>query len=164
MASILILAGLIALTSLGWSGNLKRFSKAKRIEKVTLLLERKISELETEFKNENILSLPEKDEGEFEDEKNYIWSYTTQPFQLPNGLTLLNIQGLPQSNEHIFIANQMKKILSETVVELKLTVSYLVGKKSAKYSLSTYFVNYLGASSQIQSAVSQFALPQGEAQ
>ena len=159
MTSVFILAGLVALTSLGWSGNLKRFKKAQIIEKSTLLLEQKMSELETIYKNENIASLPEKEEGEFENEPDYKWVYVTQPFQLPSGLTLLNLQGIPQNEQSIFIANQLKEMLSSAVVELKLTVTYQKGDKTqpVKYPLSTYFVNHTGISGQIQSVLSQFS-------
>lgn len=159
MTSVLILAGLIALTSLGWSGNLKRLTKSKVIKKATALLEEKISDLETQYKNENITSLPERGEGEFKNEPKYTWEYTTQPFNLPSVLTLLNIQGIPQNDQNIFIANQLKEVLNNSIIELKLTVIYKQGSKArpVRYSLATYFIDHTNVSSDIQSILSQFS-------
>ena len=85
-------------------------------------------DLQEAFKGAKITDLPEEDEGEFETEKGYSWSYKTQPLALPSPETLLSLIQLPQSDLNIKMANILKNVLSGAVIELKLTVHY-VGKK-----------------------------------
>ncbi len=158
LAAVLILAGLSALVTQISYGNFQRIKKARRVKKAAALLERKMSDLEAEYKGPNIGSLPDGAEGEFEGEENYVWSYKTRALELPESLVMLEVQNMPQTDINIQLAEMMRNIVSATVVELKLTVSHKRGKKGAGYSLVSYFVNYAAAAGHIQSAVAQFSL------
>jgi len=153
VGSVLILAGLIAIASQVTFGSFKRMKKSERIQIVTYLLKQKMSELEAIYKNDNILNLPSEDEGVFEEEPNYSWKFQTQSFKMPSALTLLAIQNAPQTDINIKIVNVIKEVLANTVVELKLTVTYMKANKSTDYSLVSYFVNYGDVPSYIQSTI-----------
>ena len=143
LASILVLAGLISVVVQLSYGNTRRMKKARQLEKIAGLLELKMRELEEEFKGKKIIQLPDQDEGDFESEKNYSWSYETQPLILPHPEILLSLIRIPENELNIKMAQTLTGILSESVVELKLTVHY-TGKKGKKlnYSLVSYFINY----------------------
>ena len=157
LAAVAILAGLMAAVSLSWSGSFRRFKKSKNLNTITTLLEKKMSELEVKYKNENINSLPKKGEGEFFEEPDYKWSYETRPLTLPDTLVWLAAQELPQNDMNISLTEALKEILSGTVVEVKLTVSLI--KSGKGQSLSTYFVNYENVPLMVQSLLSQFTIP-----
>ena len=155
VVGIAILATLISLSSLIWAGNLKRLTKIKKLESVTLLLEQKMNELETLYKNENINELLESEEGNFPNHEGFTWKYETKPLTLPSTEIFLKIQNLPQNDINTQLINTLKELLSETVVELKLTVTYVYNKKDVNHSLSTYFVNHTEAPLKIFSILSQ---------
>ena len=159
LGSVLILAGLIAMISQVTFGSFRRVEKSRSIQKVTTLLQQKMSELESEYKNENIFNLPSEDKGIFEGEPDYVWRYETHSLEMPSTLTLLSVQGFPQTEMNVEVMNLTKEVLTNTVIELKLTITYTKTKKSADYSLVSYFVNYGNIPSYIQNTISKFIPP-----
>ena len=157
VAAIAILAGLLAVTSLIWTGTFKRLTKAGEIEQAVLLLQKKMNDLETLYKNDNIKELPEKGEGEFPQFNDFKWRYETRPLILPNADILLKLQALPQNDTNLNAVTIIKNILSESAVELKLTITH---KKGKEYSLTSYFINYNEVPLKVLSALSQI-LPAG---
>ena len=155
LAAVAVLAGLMAVAVFSWSGNFRRLKKSKDLSEISFLLEQKMSELEAQYKNE-IDSLLEKGEGEFFENPNYSWSYQTRPLALPDTLTWLSIQGLPQNDMNISVTEALKDILSNSVIELKLTVH--LTKTGKGHSLTTYFINYENVPSMVQSILSKFSL------
>ena len=159
LTAVALLAGLMAVASLSWSGNFRRLQKSQNRNTISGLLEQKMAELEAKYKNENITTLPSEDKGEFFEEPDYDWQYKTQPLSLPDTLTWLAAQGLPQDEKNISLTEALKNVLSGTVVEVQLTVNL---KKTGKgYSLTTYFVNYENVPGLVGAILSQFA-GQGE--
>ena len=160
LSALVILAGFTALVTRMTYGNYQRLQKSQRMEKAAVLLERKMSEIEAEYKNQNIINLPEEDKGIFEEEKDFVWSYETRPLMIPKTLTLLALQKIPQNEINRKIAGLIREVLSETVVELKLKVTYQKGKRSVDYSLVSYFVNYEDAPEYIRQSISSL-IPKG---
>ncbi len=162
LASILILAGLISIVVQLSYGNMRRMEKSRQLEKIANLLELKMLDLEEEFKGNKIPELPSLDEGEFEDEEGYFWKYETQPLALPPPEILLRGAQLPQNELNLKMAGALTNVLSQSAVELKLTVRYegKKGKKPLNYSLVSYFINYEDAPDFILSQMSSL-LPEG---
>ncbi len=163
LGSILIFGGMIAIISQVTSGSFKRVEKSRNIQKAAQLLQQKMSEIEAEYKNENIFKLPSEDKGVFEEEKNYIWRYETQSLKMPSALTLLSLQGLPQTDSNREVVHLIIEVLTNAVVELKLTVTYEKANRSADYSLVSYFVNYGDVPSYIQNIISKMVPSLGNA-
>ena len=164
LAAVLLLAGLIALIVQLSYGNVRKLKKARRLDKSALLLERKMLLLEEEFKGKRVFKLPAEDKGEFEDEENWSWSYQTQPLELPPSRILLSIAGIPNNDLNLQMAETLTGVLSETVIELKLTVTYKPkkGKKLWQRSLVSYFVNYEDAPDFILKRISQLIPASGQ--
>ena len=117
--------------------------KTRQLEKMHQLLENKMLDLKGEYQGGNIVNLPANREGEFEQDSNYTWSYKTQAIQLPEKDIILSLIQLPDNQLNNRLAGIFKSILSDTIVELKLTVSYNPPRgKSIQYSASSYFINY----------------------
>ena len=162
VVAISLLSGLIAMGSLVWSYNLRKLKKSEKIQEITMLLETKMHEIETTYKNENINELPAEDEGEFPDKPGYSWKFKTQSLPLPSGSIFLKAQQLPATAVNIEMSEVIKTILAEVIVELQLTVTYSEKNKSMEYSLSAYFVNYVNAPLVVFSQISKLmpSLPQ----
>ena len=160
LASVLLLAGLISIVVQLSYDNTRRLKKARQLEKIASLLELKMLELEEGFKGERIVELQETGEGGFKEEENYTWSYKTQPLAFPQPELLLSLVQIPQNEMNIKIAQALNGILSDTVIELELTVHYKTKKgKKLSYSLVSYFVNYENAPGFIFNYIKNF-LPQ----
>lgn len=151
VAATALLAGLLALASLAWSGAFKRMQKSRQMKQAVILLEQKMNELESLYKGGNRPPPPEKEEGVFPENKNFTWRYETRPFTLPDAITLLKLQQLPQNDMNIKVTGILKEILSQSVLELKLTIIF---KEKTERSLTSYFVNYRDASAKVFAALS----------
>ena len=161
LAAVFLLAGLIAIVIQLSYGNNRRLKKARQLRKIALLLELKMSELQQEYQGNNIFDLPSEAEGEFKEEENYFWSYTTQALQLPDKRLLLSLMKLPDNQLNSQMAETLRSVLSDTVIELKLTVEYRRQKADPfSYSLNAYFINYSEAPDFIVNQIQQL-LPQG---
>ena len=161
LASIFLLAGLIAIVVQLSYGNNRRLKKASQLRKIASLLDLKMSDLKQEYKGKNIINLPPEDTAEFEDHKNYFWTYKTQSLQLPNSDIILSLLNLPDSQLNSQMLETFRAVLSDTVIELKLTVEYRGNKKTEfSYSLSSYFINYSEAPDFIVNQIKQI-MPQG---
>lgn len=160
LASILLLAGLISIFVQLSYGNTRRVRKARQLEKAASLLEKKMMELEEEFKGSKVP--PEEDKGEFEGEKGYSWSYQAKPLALPPMDILSSLFHIPDNEMNRKMIDIVSGVLSSTVVELKLRVHY-EGKRGQtfSYSLVSYFVTYLDAEDFIFKYLSDM-LPQGQ--
>ena len=88
VASTALLALLLTLTSLAWSNAFRRIQKSRHIKEAAVLLEEKMNELEALYKIDTTLPLPEEDEGDFPENKNFTWKYETKPFTLPETICL----------------------------------------------------------------------------
>lgn len=140
LTSILVLAGFISILVQLSYGNTRRMKKVKQMEKAAYLLEVKMLELEEKFK---MAKLPDQDTGEFENEKNYSWTYKTQALTLPDPQMFLSLISLPENELNIKISQTLTSVLSDSVTELKLTVHYTEKRGSEfHYSLMSYFINY----------------------
>ena len=158
LTAVLILAGLIGLIVQITYGTRNRIKKTVQLEKISLLLDSKMLELRGNFQGSNVVKLPEEGEGEFEENPNYSWAYKTQPIQLPDSDLILSLTELPDNS----LSNQMvdifKSVLSDTVIEIELTVFYEVPRtrgKSIQLSLSSYFINYEQAPDFVLNQMSQ---------
>ena len=162
LTAILLISSLLAVVIQIAYGNTRRAKKTQQLKKIESLLEMKMLSLDQEFNGENIGLLPQEDRGEFDE--NYIWFYRTQALELPQKDVILSLLSLPDnemSNQWIDI---FRTLVSNSIVELELTVSYQPPRgKSLSYSLSSYFVNYESAPGFILSQISA-KLPVGASQ
>lgn len=138
-----ILAILASIIHSTWSGNIVRYKTSKiKIEAVELL-QKKIIEIETEFKN-NVDSLPkEKQTGEFEEDKykNYTWEWETQEINLPDISALMDTEN--QEPLVVSVLENFRKFLNESIKEVKISVTYKQGKqKPYVFTVPIYLVNF----------------------
>ena len=141
LVALVILAGATIIISRIWSGNQQRTRKISDYHKIVQLMEKKIAELELEWRKKKFNSIPRETKGDFEDEKHFSWSVKTQPLKLPNPQQMMNLMGQNQDFA-VQIAKTITQFLSESILETKLTIHYKKGILKSAYSLTTYIVDH----------------------
>ena len=140
-----IMASIMILLTSGWRGNYNRMKKIKFRTQAVQLLQMKMSEIESLYRN-NPQRLPqEKQTGEFKDPKfkNFKWEFESQPFKMPDLKNLLNIGD--QSDQWTqSLASQVQEHFESTIFEVKVSLIYKspLAKKPLKSSISTLFIDY----------------------
>jgi len=145
LTAVLLLAGFIALIVQISYGTRNRMQKTLQLEKISQLLESKMLELRGTYRGPDILKLPEEGEGVFEDHPDHSWIYKTQTIPLPDSDLILSLIGLPDNSLNQKVIDVFQSVLSNTIIEIELTVFYQIPKsrgKTVQLSLSSYFVNY----------------------
>ena len=139
LVSLIILAGATMIISRIWFGNHQRVNKIADYHKVVQLMEKKIVELEMEWKRQTFASIPEENKGNFSEEKYYSWSVKTQALRLPDPKASLNLE--EQQEMAGAVADITVEYLSQAVLEAKLTIYYQKGDFKSAYSITTYIVD-----------------------
>ena len=141
LIALVILSGATIIMSRIWAGNQQRVRKIADYHKVVYLMEKKITELEFEWRKKNFNYIPKEEKGDFKEEQYFSWSVKTQPLKLPDLQKITSLTG--QNNE---IINQVvlvtSQLLSQSVLEAKLTIHYKRGALKSAYSLTTYIVDH----------------------
>lgn len=142
--ALMILAGGLLLISQSWSGTFGRLRKTQSNVIAAALLQRKITELEMEFKGKPLDSIPEEKGDDFGSEyPDYSWTMTSKNFEMPDMTgTLMGKEGGSQTME-LQIMKQFTDQLSKSIKEMRVTIVYKTKKgKEIKYSITTYIVDY----------------------
>jgi general secretion pathway protein I len=143
LAVVILSSGILLLTS-SWSGSFARMRKTQLNQEVAALLERKMAEIELEYRGKPLEGIPDEKEDAFGDEyPQYSWKMTSQDFKPPDLTAMMGgggNDGVPQ--EMSMLANKLKEHLGKTIKEVKLTVIFTGGKRPVQYSIVTYFIDY----------------------
>ena len=84
LAMMIMASGLFILTN-SWAGTYSRLKKTKVQVELAALLERKIVELEREFKSQSLDAIKEEDAGDFGAElEKYTWTMQSQKVEFPD--------------------------------------------------------------------------------
>lgn len=143
LIAMTILSSALLLLSNAWGGAFRSIKKGKQQHEVALLLERKLTELDLEFRGKPISEIPEEREEDFGKEfPNAKWKMKSKEFDFPDISSLLKSrdQGADEMAMTMFktIAEHIKK----SVKEVKVTVIVTADKKPKEYSAVTYFVDF----------------------
>jgi general secretion pathway protein I len=151
LIALVILTGGIMLLANSWSGNLFRIRKAGIYNNVGTLLERKIVELEAQYKDKPLTEVPETDSGDFGDDfPEYSWEMKSRDLKFPDLSAVIIGQEDGQRDENLIsMIRQMTEILSKAIKEVQVTVTVKKNKKELKYSATNYIVDYNTALSSV---------------
>ncbi len=140
-----IMSGVVFVIQKGMGSSIKRLSLSRQKITVTQLLQTKMLELESIYK-EGKRKIPEQDSGDFgSDFKNYKYVFVAQELELPDLSSIALAAGGGTLNEDLAkFLESLTNYLKQSVMEVKLTVSYQrnATAEPLSYSLSTYFVDY----------------------
>lgn len=142
LAMMIMASGLFILTN-SWAGTYTRLQKTQVQVQLAALLERKIVELEREFRSQPLDAVKEEDTGDFGAElPDYTWEMKSQKVEFPD---LSGIIGGVGENQNLDLASIMKLFsehLSKSVKEVKVTVKYAKLKKPITVDVVFYIVDY----------------------
>lgn len=142
LAVVILSSGILLLTS-SWSGSFVRIRKTQLNQDVAALLERKMAEIELEYRGKPLDGIPEEKEDDFGSEyPQYTWKMVSREFQAPNLASIMTSQEGGANEMMMMVVRQLTEHLSKTIKEVKVSVIYTGGKKPLEYSIVTYFVDY----------------------
>lgn len=145
IVALVILSTSLILLSNSWVGTYSRIKKAQLNFVVASLLERKMTEIELEYRDKPLQSIPEETEDDFgEDFKQYSWKLESKELKLPDLAGSLSAQegGVDQMTESL--VRQLIEGISKSIKEVRVTIIYKPGgnQKNLEWSITTYFVDY----------------------
>ncbi len=145
LAMVILSSGLLVLAN-SWSGSHLRIRKTKITTEIAALLERKITEIELEWKDKPLDSIPESKEEDFGKEySQYSWKMESRELKLPDLSGMLTGKDGGANENLIMLIKALTEHLSKTVKEVKVTVFFKGNrrlKKPLAFSVTTYFVDY----------------------
>ncbi len=144
LLSLMIFASGLLLVNSSWSGSFLRLNKTKFNVEVAALLQRKIVEVENEFRGKPLESIWDEKEEDFgSDYKNYKWRVESKQLEVPDLSSILaanSDEGTPESVTAMM--KQFTEQLGKAIKEVKITVTYTGGKKPTEFSSTIYFIDY----------------------
>lgn len=140
LIAMAIMSSAAMLLYVAWAGNQVRVQKMAINNKAAFLLDQIVSELEIKY-GKSIQSLPETEDGVFEESPKYSWTMESRDFEMPDLRSIL-ISGGDGNEALLGIVDKLTDYLNESIKEMKVTVYYKIGKKSVKYSATTFLVDY----------------------
>lgn len=139
LISLAIISGGLMVIGQAWSGNFLRIRKANLYNNVSILLQKKMTEIEAKYKNKPLSEIPDNESGDFgSDFKQYTWTIKSQDLQFPDLSSVL----VGADETMLTIIQQMQEYISKSIKEVKLTVKVKTPIRSLEFSLTTYFVDY----------------------
>lgn len=142
LAMMVMASGLFILTN-AWSGTYNRLRKTQIQVQMASLLERKVSELERDFKGKSLDSIPEEKEDDFgSDVPNYSWEMKSRKFELPDLTASLTSQAGGANQDMLSIMKIFTEHLGKSIKEVKVTVTYKDKKKPLVADVTFYVIDY----------------------
>ena len=146
LAIVILSSGLMLLTQ-SWSGGFLRVQKTQAQFEIAALLERKMTEIELEYRGKNLEEIPEERSEDFGDKyPQYKWIMKSKALDIPDLSGALGAQDGGADPMTLSVIKQLTDGLSKMVKEVTVTVILNTpNSKSGKpleYSVTTYFVDY----------------------
>lgn len=144
LALMVMASGLFILMN-AWAGTYSRLKKTQVQVQIVALLERKVSEIQREYKGKPLDSLPEEKADDFgSDVPGYSWKLKTRKLEIPDlTATLVGRDGGADQNL-LAMMKMFTDHLSKSVVEAQVTVIYKDKSRKKPFSVDVtfYFVDY----------------------
>lgn len=145
LLAVVILASALLLLTNSWAGGYMRIRKTQRQFEVAALLEKKMTDVELEFRGKSLDQIPdEKSEEDIGEEfPQYKWKMTSKKLELPDISSTLSAQEGGANSFMTTIVKQLSEGLSKAIKEVTVTVIYKAESgPPLQYSVTTYFVDY----------------------
>lgn len=143
LIAISILATIAVVISSSWGGNLIRFKTSQIKTEAVELLQKKIIEIESEYKN-RVNSLPkEKQSGTFEEDryKKYKWEWEVQDIAIPDIAAMLDTEN--EDPMVISVLQSFRTYINQSIKEVKVVLTYQNGKERPHiFTVPFYMVNF----------------------
>jgi general secretion pathway protein I len=142
--ALIIMATSILLLANSWGASFQKLKKAQSSFQMSALIERKMAELDTKFRDRPLEEIPDSDGGDFDEESGYTWKMISKKLEFPDFSSSLTAQEGGADQMLMMVVKQLTDTLSKSVKEVKVTVAYQPenAPKALEQSVTTYFVDY----------------------
>jgi prepilin-type N-terminal cleavage/methylation domain-containing protein len=143
LIALVITVGAALILSNSWSGNFLRVRKTALYNNVAILLQRKITEMESKYQGVKLENIKEE-EGDFGDSfPQYRWTFSTQPFVMPDLTPVLTNKNSGGTDQMLItMISKMQEMIGKAILEGTVTVFVKSKDKEVPFSVTTYFVDY----------------------
>lgn len=142
LVAFMIMVGAILVINSSWSGSFLRIRKTQLNYNVAELLERKAAEVTILYQGKKLTEISNLS-GDFGSGfPQYRWTFTTQPFEMPDMSSSLTSQGTGANQILLTVLNQMREAIGKAVLEGTITVYVRNKDREVPFSVTTYFVDY----------------------
>ncbi len=145
LLAMAILTGVMITLSQSWSGNFNRSRKITLNNNIAILLERKMADTETKYREKPLSEMPEEESGDFgQDLPGYTWKIKWKKFNMPDlsGIIMAKNEGMTD-DFFLNMINQLTEFMSKSIREVTVEISYASpNKKAITYDATTYFVDW----------------------
>jgi general secretion pathway protein I len=142
IAMMILSSGVILLVN-SWGSSYRKLKKTQIQFEMAALIERKMIELEIEYRDKPLDSIHDEREDDFgTDYPQYSWKMKSQELEIPDLTPLFTSAEGGASSELIEIVKRLTDQLSKSIREVKLTLVYKTQPKNVEYSVTRYFVDY----------------------
>ncbi len=142
LLAMVILSSALLLLVNSWSGGYLRVRKTQQQFEVASLLERKMTEIELEYRGKPLDQIPDEKGEDFGKEyPQYSWKMTSHKLEIPDLSATLAAKGEADQFTTMLV-KQLTEGLSKAIKEVTVTVILKAKPKSVEYSVTTYFVDY----------------------
>ncbi|MCM2280630.1 MAG: prepilin-type N-terminal cleavage/methylation domain-containing protein [Bdellovibrionaceae bacterium] len=145
LVAMMIILGAVVMVANAWSGNVARLEKARINNTTALLLQRKMTEIEIQYKEKSIDEIPEEESGDFGNAfPAYKWTMESKEFEMPDLSDMLISRDGGAQSELLTIVRTMTDVFNKNIKEVTVSVLYTSRrtKKTIKNSITTYFIDY----------------------
>lgn len=150
LAMMIMASGLMILTN-SWGSTYTRLKKTQVQVQMAALLERKVYEIEKEYKNKSLETIPEEKTDEFGSElPGYSWTMKSQKLELPDLSSMLGGQDDEQNDSGpggqsmslTTIIKMFTEHLNKSIKEVKVEIVYTGDKKPQYMDVVFYLIDY----------------------
>ena len=143
MAVMVISSGLFILTN-SWTGTYNRLRKTQIQVQLAALLERKVAEIEREYKNKSLDSVDAEKEDKFGGEvpDTYSWRMSSRKLVIPDLSPVLAAQEGGGGDIMMMVMKIFTEHLSKTIKEVKISVINTELGKPLIADVTIYMIDY----------------------
>ncbi len=142
--AMVIMAGSILLLTSSWSGSFMRVRKTQTNFEIAAMLERKMNDVELEYRGKSLDEIPEDKGGDFgSDYPQYTWKISSKKLEFPDISSALSAKDGGADAMLMSVIKQLSEILGKSIKEVSVSVTYKPeGQKPNEQSITTYFIDY----------------------
>ena len=144
LLSMAVLSSGLVLLMQSWGGNYTRLKKIDRSFEVSAILQRKMVEVDLQYRGKSIDSIPEELSEDIEEAPGFSYTLESKLLKVPDLATIIQASQAETDEQLIVMMRTLTDHLSKTIKEVRVTVSFQPEgvKKPLKYSATTYFVDF----------------------
>lgn len=143
LALAVMAAGLFILTN-SWAGTYNRLRKTQIQVQIAALLERKVTEIEREYKNKSLESIEEEKEDKFGGDvpDTFSWKMNSKKLEIPDISGALTAQDGGAQESTIALMKTFTEHLSKSIKEVKISVINTELGKPVTADVTIYMIDY----------------------